>query len=242
MMANQPATVLAVNDVYAGYDGTHVLHGISVAVTEREIVTIIGPNGAGKSTLLKVIMGFLIPTSGTVRLSDEDITDLRPDQRVHRGVAYVPQLDNVFPSLTVAENLRMGGYLLGSEALGERTNAMYEAFPRLAERKRQRVNTLSGGERQMLAMARALMTDPTLLLLDEPSAALSPRMAGEVFEKVKQINESGRTIVIVEQEAQSSLEISDRGYVLADGRNAFEDKAENILTNDKIREAFLGSH
>ncbi|WP_159587266.1 ABC transporter ATP-binding protein [Chelativorans xinjiangense] len=233
--------ILAVEDVYAGYDGSQVLHGVSISVEEQEIVTIIGPNGAGKSTLLKVVMGFLTPSRGSVRLRGDDITGLRPDQRVREGIAYVPQLENIFPSLTVEENLRMGGYLLDRETLRGRAEEMYETFPRLAERKRLRVKALSGGERQMLAMARALMAAPMLLLLDEPSAALSPRMAGEVFDKVMEINAAGRAIVIVEQEAQRSLEISSRGYVLADGRNAFEDRAHNILANEKIREAFLGA-
>lgn len=232
--------LIEVEDIHAGYDGTEVLHGISIHVEDREVVTIIGPNGAGKSTLLKAIMGYVIPHAGRIRFAGEDVTPLRPDQRVDHGLAYVPQLDNVFPSLTVAENLRMGGYLVGREPLKEKIEELYTRFPRLAERKSQRVRTMSGGERQMLALARALMTDPRLLLLDEPSAALSPRLAGEVFDKVVEIHEQGKAVIIVEQEAQRSLEVSDRGYVLVDGRNAFEDRAENIVDNEKIREAYLG--
>lgn len=233
--------LIEVDNVFAGYDGTEVLHGVSLTLGEREVVTIIGPNGAGKSTLLKVIMGYLVPQSGAVRLRGEPITRLRPDQRVRHGIGYVPQLENAFASLTVEENLRMGGYLLARQAAGARMEQLYAEFPLLAERSRQRVHTLSGGQRQLLAMARALMMDPDVLLLDEPSAALSPRMAGEVFDKVVEIHAKGKAVIVVEQEAQRSLEISDRGYVLVDGRNAFEDRAQNILGNEKIREAFLGT-
>ncbi|NIR31824.1 MAG: ABC transporter ATP-binding protein [Gammaproteobacteria bacterium] len=233
--------LLEVEEIYLGYGDSEVLHGVSMHVERREVVTIIGPNGAGKSTLLKGIMGYLHPYRGHIGLRDEDITALRPDQRVQKGVAYVPQLDNVFPSLTVEENLTMGGYLLARDQVAERAEAQYARFPRLAERRKQRVRTMSGGERQMLAMARALMTEPELLLLDEPSAALSPRMAGEVFDKVGDIQAQGKAVVIVEQEAHRSLEISDRGYVLADGRNAFEGPARAILQDEKIRAAYLGS-
>ncbi len=232
--------LIEVENIYAGYDGTEVLHGIGIHVDDREVVTIIGPNGAGKSTLLKAIMGYVIPHAGRVRFNGEDITALRPDQRVDHGLAYVPQLENVFPSLTVEENLKMGGYLVGRERLKDKIEELYSRFPRLAERRNQRVRTMSGGERQMLALARALMTDPRLLLLDEPSAALSPRMAGEVFDKVVEIHDQGKAVIVVEQEAQRSLEVSDRCYVLVDGRNAFEDRAEKILENEKIRDAYLG--
>ncbi|MFQ5954263.1 MAG: ABC transporter ATP-binding protein [Kiloniellales bacterium] len=228
-------------DIHTGYGDAEVLHGVSIHVGAQEVVTIIGPNGAGKSTLLKAIMGYLVVNPGRVRFNGEDITALRPDERVRKGLAYVPQLENVFPSLTVAENLRMGGYIVPRERVKERLEELYHRFPRLAERKNQRVRTLSGGERQMLAMARALMTEPSLLMLDEPSAALSPRMAGEVFDKVAEIHQQGRAVIIVEQEAHRSLEVSDRCYVLVDGENAFEDRAQNILGNEKIREAYLGA-
>jgi ABC-type branched-subunit amino acid transport system ATPase component len=233
--------LIEVENIYAGYDGTEVLHGISIHVDDREVVTIIGPNGAGKSTLLKAIMGYVVPHTGRVRFNDEDITALRPDQRVDHGLAYVPQLENVFPSLTVEENLKMGGYLVRRERVKAKIEELYTRFPRLAERKNQRVRTMSGGERQMLALARALMTDPRLMLLDEPSAALSPRMAGEVFDQVVEIQAQGKAVIIVEQEAQRSLEVSERCYVLVDGRNAFEDRAEEILRNEKIRDAYLGA-
>ncbi len=233
--------LIEVEDIFAGYDDTEVLHGISIHVDDREVVTIIGPNGAGKSTLLKAIMGYVVPQTGRIRFNGEDITPLRPDERVDHGLAYVPQLENVFPSLTVEENLKMGGYLVGRERLKDKIEEIYTRFPRLAERQNQRVRTMSGGERQMVALARALMTEPRLLLLDEPSAALSPRMAGEVFDKIIEIHEQGKAVIIVEQEAQRSLEVSDRCYVLVDGRNAFEDRAEKVLGNEKIREAYLGA-
>lgn len=233
--------LLEVASVCAGYGDTEILHDVRLEVAERGITTIIGPNGAGKSTLLKAIMGYLIPSAGQVRFQGEDVTASPAHERVRKGIAFVPQLDNVFPSLTVEENLKMGGYTLTRNQIAPRIAAQYEYFPRLAERRRQRVRTMSGGERQMLALARALMTDPRLLLLDEPSAALSPKIADEVFEKVRDINRQGRTILIVEQNADRSLQISDRGFVMADGRNAFEGPADEILHDEKIREAYLGA-
>jgi ABC-type branched-subunit amino acid transport system ATPase component len=232
--------LLQVSGVFAGYDAAEVLHGVSITLGAREAVTIIGPNGAGKSTLLKVIMGYLSPSAGEVRLGGEAITRLATERRVGKGLAYVPQLDNAFPSLTVLENLRMGGYLLPRREAGLRIERLAAEFPLLAERRHQRVQTLSGGQRQLLAIARALMTEPTVMLLDEPSAALSPLMADEVFDKVVAIRARGTAILIVEQEAERALEISDRGYVLVDGRNAFEDRAAAILGNERIRSAFLG--
>ncbi|SDF72235.1 branched-chain amino acid transport system ATP-binding protein/neutral amino acid transport system ATP-binding protein [Limimonas halophila] len=232
--------LLDVDHITCGYGDTQILHDVQMHADEREVITIIGPNGAGKSTLLKAVMGYLHPTAGSIRFKGKDVSTLRPDQRVLEGIAYVPQLDNVFPSLTVEENLRMGGYVLSKGEVGARMERQYESFPRLAERRKQRVRTMSGGERQMLAMARALMTEPELLMLDEPSAALSPQMADEVFDTVKRINAQGRTIVIVEQEAENSLRISHRGYVLVDGKNALEDRADSILHNEKIRDAYLG--
>src|SRR5690625_2998250 len=211
MSAADKPPLLIVEQLCAGYGDSEILHDVDLRVAEGELTTIIGPNGAGKSTLLKSVMGYLIPTAGSVRCAGEDITRLRPHERVEKGVAFVPQLANVFPSLTTEENLIMGGYTLGKPETRRRIEQQYAEFPRLAERRKQRVRTMSGGERQMLALARALMTDPRLLLLDEPSAALSPRIAAEVFEKVKEINSKGRTILIVEQNADRSLAISDRG-------------------------------
>jgi ABC-type branched-subunit amino acid transport system ATPase component len=233
--------LLEVRTLVAGYGAAEILHGVNLTLGPREVVTILGPNGAGKSTLLKAVMGYLTPRSGDVRFNSRPLTGMRPDERVRAGIAYVPQLENVFPSLTVRENLIVGGQLLPRAALAAQIEATYAAFPILAERSRQRVSTLSGGQRQLLALARAMMVDPEVLLLDEPSAALSPRMAGEVFDKISEINRMGKGILIVEQEAERSLRISHRGYVLVDGRNAFESAAEEILTNERIRAMFLGT-
>lgn len=232
--------ILDVDHVFSGYGDTDVLQEISINVGTDEIVTIIGPNGAGKSTLLKTIMGYLIPTKGNIFFKGENTTRLRPDQKVRMGIGYVPQLENVFSSLTVEENLQMGGYIEEKRQLKARIEEMYAFFPTLEDRRRQHVEIMSGGQRQMVAMAQALMTEPKLLLLDEPSAGLAPMVSASVFEKIREIRKRGAAIVIVEQDAHQSLAISDRGYVLAMGQNAFEDKAENILKNQKIRETYLG--
>jgi ABC-type branched-subunit amino acid transport system ATPase component len=232
--------ILEVKDVYSGYGGTEILHGVSMYLNEEEIVTIIGPNGAGKSTLLKTIMGYLRPNRGRILFQDEDVTVLRPDEKVRRGIGYVPQLENVFSSLTVEENLEMGGYIEDKKCLSARIEEAYDLFPVLKERRRQRVRTMSGGQRQMLAMARALMTEPSLLLLDEPSAGLSPKVSTTVFERIGEIHQRGKAIIIVEQDAYQSLGISDRGYVLAMGQKEYEDEAHKILDSRKIREAYLG--
>ncbi len=232
--------MLEVGDIFSGYGDMEVLHGVSISVAEDEIVTIIGPNGAGKSTLLKTIMGYLIPRKGKIILHGEDVTELQPDEKVKRGVGYVAQLNNVFPSLLVKENLEMGGYTENGATVRKKIGEAGELFPILKEKRKQRAGTMSGGERQMLAMARALMTDPELLLLDEPSAGLSPKVAQAVFEKIVEIHQRGTAIVIVEQDAYQSLGISDRGYVLAMGKNEFEDEADKILDNERIREAYLG--
>jgi ABC-type branched-subunit amino acid transport system ATPase component len=235
------APLLAVTDVRAGYNGTEILRGVRLHVGAGEAVTVIGPNGAGTSTLLKVIMGYLVPYEGEVELKGERVTRVKPEERVKMGVAYVPQIENVFPSLTVRENLRMGGYLLPRSVLARRMDQVFAQFPLLAERQRQNVHTLSGGQRQILAIARALMTDPDVVLLDEPSAALSPAMSDEVFDNVAAIRDAGKAVLIVEQAAERALDISHRGYVLVDGRNAFEDSARSILDNQQIRSAFLGA-
>jgi ABC-type branched-subunit amino acid transport system ATPase component len=232
--------ILQVKDVYSGYGDTEVLHGVSIHLNEAEIITIIGPNGAGKSTLLKTVMGYITPTQGKILFLDEDVTTLRPDEKVRKGIGYVPQLDNVFPSLTVEENLEMGGYIVFKKRVKERIEEAYEFFPVLRDRRDQRVRTMSGGQRQMLAMARALMTDPSLLLLDEPSAGLSPKVSAMVFENIKDIHQGGKAIIIVEQDAYQSLGISNRGYVFVMGQNDHEDEAHKILESQKIREAYLG--
>ncbi|MBW2059387.1 MAG: ABC transporter ATP-binding protein [Deltaproteobacteria bacterium] len=232
--------ILDVDHVFSGYGDVDVLQGVSLAVEANEIVTIIGPNGAGKSTLLKTIMGYLIPTRGTVYFQGENVTRLRPDHKVRKGIGYVPQLRNVFPSLTVEENLRMGGYIEEKRTVKERIDEMYALFPVLGDRKDQRVEIMSGGQRQMVAMAQALMTRPRLLLLDEPSAGLAPMVSDSIFENIEKIRQRGAAVVIVEQDAYRSLAISERGYVLAVGQNVLEDAARSILENDKIRETYLG--
>jgi ABC-type branched-subunit amino acid transport system ATPase component len=232
--------LLEVHDVVSGYGRTDVLHGVSISVERDEIVTIIGPNGAGKSTLFKTIMGYLIPSSGKVIFSDEDVTQLKPNQKVEKGIAYVPQLDNTFPSLTIQENLEMGGFSKNSQARQHGIETAYGTFPILGERRNQRARTLSGGQRQMLAMSMALMTEPALLLLDEPSAGLSPKVAEEVFNQIKRLHQKGIGILIIEQDAHRSLNISDRGYVLALGQNHFDGSADMILNDPQIKEAFLG--
>ena len=216
-----------------------VLHEVSVELDTGEIVTIIGPNGAGKSTLMKTIFGLLKPTGGKILFDGKNITGLPPDQIVRLGMAYVPQVDNVFPSLTAQENLEMGAFIL-TRNFSDRMDDIYGLFPLLKERRRQRVGRMSGGERQMVAMGRALMLNPKLILLDEPSTALAPNLAAMIFDRITAINQTGVAILIVEQNAKESLRLSDRGYVLASGRKRFEDTGKNLLTNKEIGELYLG--
>jgi len=233
--------ILEASNIVAGYGKSEILHGVSVYIEEREAITIIGPNGAGKSTLLKALMGYIPVFKGDVYWKGDAITHLKPHEKVNRGFGYVPQLGNVFSSLTVRENLEMGGFIRSKQIIKERMDKAFQLFPILADRLKQKAGTLSGGQRQMLGMARALMTDPELLMLDEPSAGLSPMLSEEVFLTIADIHEKmGRAIVIIEQDAYQSLSISDRGYVLVMGQNEFEDRADKILSNEKIREAYLG--
>jgi ABC-type branched-subunit amino acid transport system ATPase component len=233
--------ILEASNIVAGYGKSEILHGVSICIEEKEAITIIGPNGAGKSTLLKALMGYIPIFKGDIYWRGDNITHLKPHEKVNRGFGYVPQLGNVFPSLTVRENLEMGGFLQGKEVMKERMEKAFQLFPILADRLKQKAGTLSGGQRQMLGMARALMTDPELLMLDEPSAGLSPKVSEEVFSSITDIHRKmERAIVIIEQDAYQSLSISDRGYVLVMGQNEFEDTADKILSNQKIREAYLG--
>jgi ABC-type branched-subunit amino acid transport system ATPase component len=233
--------ILEANNIVAGYGKSEILHGVSIYIEEKEAITIIGPNGAGKSTLLKALMGYIPVFEGNIYWRGDNITHLKPHEKVSRGFGYVPQLGNVFPSLTVRENLEMGGFVQSKGIIKERTEKAFQLFPILADRLKQKAGTLSGGQRQMLGMARALMTDPELLMLDEPSAGLSPAVSEEVFSTITDIHRRmGRAIVIIEQDAYQSLSISDRGYVLVMGQNEFEDRADKILSNQKIREAYLG--
>jgi ABC-type branched-subunit amino acid transport system ATPase component len=231
--------VLSVQGLVAGYvPEVDILNGVDLSVREGQIVTVIGPNGAGKSTLIKSVFGLLPPRQGRVTLRDEDLSGLQPHSITRRGMSYVPQLDNIFPSLTVDENLEMGALKRGSAR--ERIEAIYEIFPRLGERSRQTAGTMSGGERQMLAMGRALMPEPQILLLDEPSAGLAPAFVDAIFEKVEEINRHGVTIVMVEQNARRALGMSDRGYVLDLGRNRFEGTGRDLLHDPKVAELYLG--
>jgi neutral amino acid transport system ATP-binding protein len=233
--------LLEVEDVYAGYvQDLNILQGINFKIAPGEIVAVIGPNGAGKSTLAKTIFGLLSPNKGKIIFKGENIAGLKSDRIVRRGMCYVPQISNVFPSLSVAENLEMGAFVRQG-SLKSLKDTIYTMFPRLAERRKQRAGTLSGGERQMLAMGRALMLDPDLLLLDEPSAALSPILVSNVFEQIKAINEMGKAIVLVEQNAKKALMMADRGYVLESGRDRFQGRGEDLLNDPKVGELYLGA-
>ena len=234
-------SLLKVEKVTSGYGEMEILHEVSINVEEGNIVTIIGPNGAGKSTLMKTVFGLLRPWSGRITFKGEDITGLKPNEIVRKGLCYVPQVDNVFPSLTVEENLEMGAFIEDDpEVVQERMEQVYELFPFLRERRRQRVGKMSGGERQMVAMGRALMLDPQLLLLDEPSSGLAPKLAEMVFGKMKEINKTGVALVIVEQNAKEALKLSDWSYVLADGQNKLEGPGEELLENPDVGRLYLG--
>jgi branched-chain amino acid transport system ATP-binding protein len=231
---------LVVEDLVAGYvRGLPVVHGVSLEVDRREIVTLIGPNGAGKSTLLKAIAGLIGSEGGRVRLDGRDVTTLPAHEVVSSGIGYVPQTGNVFTTLTVHENLKVGAHVIRG-ALNERLERAYALFSPLAARRALRARTLSGGERQMLAIARALMTDPTLLMLDEPTAGLAPLVVEEVFRRLRRLTESGIAVLMVEQNAKAALRVSDRGYVLTEGRNRFGGPARALLEDPKVAEAFLG--
>ncbi len=231
--------ILVADELVAGYvPEVDILNGASVRVNEGEIVTVIGPNGAGKSTLIKTIFGLLEPRRGRVVFRGEDIAGEKPHKITRRGLSYVPQLENVFPSLTVSENLEMGS--LDRSQTEQRIADMYELFPRLGERRTQRAGTMSGGERQLVAMARALMPDPQVLLLDEPSAGLAPAFVDAIFEKIEEINGTGVTLVLVEQNARRALSMSDRGYVLDVGKDRFEGAGRELLDDPKVAELYLG--
>jgi ABC-type branched-subunit amino acid transport system ATPase component len=231
--------LLEVRHVSSGYGEMCVIHEVSIRVEPGEAVTLIGPNGAGKSTLLKTIFGLLTPTAGQILLESTDITGRKPTLLVRQGMSYVPQVDNVFPSLSVQENLEMGAFVREDNFAG-RLEEMYSFFPTLRLKRKQRVGSLSGGERQMVAMGRALMLDPRLLLLDEPSAGLSPRLVGMVFEKLVEINQSGVALLIVEQNARAALRLSRRGYVMASGQVRLEGEGGQLLHDEEVGRLYLG--
>jgi branched-chain amino acid transport system ATP-binding protein len=233
--------ILIVEDLVGGYvPEVDILKGVNLTLQEGELVGIIGPNGAGKSTLVKAIFGLLRARSGSVRFRGDDIAGLPTHDLVSRGIGYVPQRANVFPSLTVEDNLRMGLFL-NMGAWPERFEAITTMFPLIRQRRQQRAKFLSGGERQMVAFGRALMTEPSVLLLDEPSAGLSPIVQDQVFGNIKEITTSGVSVVLVEQNARHCLGIADRGYVLDQGRNAYTGTGEELLNDPKVIDLYLGT-
>ncbi len=233
--------LLEVENVYAGYiKDLPILQGINFSIKPGELVTVIGPNGAGKSTLAKTVFGLLTPSDGKIIFKGENIAGLPSDQIVRRGMCYVPQVSNVFAALTISENLEMGAFLHHG-SLKPLKDRIYTMFPKLAQRRHQKAGTLSGGERQMLAMGRALMLDPDLLLLDEPSAALSPILVKDVFEQIKAINAAGKAIVLVEQNAKQALMMADRGYVLENGKDKLQGTGTALLNDPMVGELYLGA-
>ncbi|TAN31223.1 MAG: ABC transporter ATP-binding protein [Castellaniella sp.] len=232
--------LLKVDTVTAGYGDTEILRGLSIRVEPQEVVSIIGPNGAGKSTLMKTIFGLLHPREGSIWFDGHDITQFAPHRIVRQGMCYVPQVANVFTSLTVEENLEMGAFPLGKADLTESKERVYAMFPKLRQRRRQLAGKMSGGERQMVAMGSALMLNPKLLLLDEPTAALSPKLVDEIFERIARISETGISVLMVEQNARQSLSMANRGYVLASGENRHEGTGKELLEDPNVGRLYLG--
>jgi len=234
------SALLQVDELEAGYDDALILRGVSIEAGAEQIVAIVGPNGAGKSTLLKAAYGLLKPRAGTVRFDGEDVTGVRADLLTRRGMNFVPQVENVFPTLTVFENLHVGALVLPREEREAEIRKVLELFPLLAERRRQRAGSLSGGQRKLVAIARALVARPRLLLLDEPSAGLSPIAIDLVFDKLLEIRGLGIGIVMVEQNARRALALADTGYVLDTGRNAYDGPGPQLLEDPRVVELYLG--
>jgi len=232
-------SLLAVRNLDAGYGDLQILYDVHLDVANGEYVTIVGPNGAGKSTVMKSVFGLTTYFDGRITFGGTDITGRNPEEIIHEGLGYVPQNDNIFTSLSVAENLAMGAYILDDVPQGA-LDDVYERFPILDERRDQKAGTMSGGQRQMLAMGRALMLEPDLLLLDEPSAGLAPDLVDEMFDKIDEINESGTAILMVEQNAKEALRRCDRGYVFVQGKNRFVDSGRALLDDEEVRREFLG--
>jgi branched-chain amino acid transport system ATP-binding protein len=233
--------LLSLRDVQAGYGSIQILHGVSLHVNEREVVSVIGPNGAGKSTTFKVVMGFITHLGGEIVFDGRSLIGQRPDRILALGLGYVPQGRVVFGPMTVRENLEMGAYLERDRAkIKASMDYVFSLFPRLGERPRQLAGSMSGGEQQMLAMGRALMMRPKMMMLDEPSLGLSPRLVDEVFDKIVELARGGLTMMLVEQNAARALGISDRGYVLELGRNRFEGSGRELLENPQVRSLYLG--
>ncbi len=232
-------SLLKVRSLDAGYGDLQILADVDVDVREGEYITVVGPNGAGKSTVMKSVFGLTTHMDGRIYFEDRDITEMPPEEIITVGVGYVPQNENVFGGLTVEENLEMGAYIL-DEVPTEAMEAVYDRFPILRERKDQKAGNLSGGQQQMVAMGRALMLEPELLLLDEPSAGLAPDLVDDMFDRIDRINDDGTAILMVEQNAKEALRRCDRGYVLVNGQNRYEDAGETLLNDQKVRQDFLG--
>ena len=226
-------------NITCGYDSVDILSGCTVGVKKGEIASIVGPNGAGKSTAMKSIFGLLKIRLGKIFLDNEDITDLLPQERVLKGMGYVPQTNNIFPTLSVQENLEMGAFIQ-NEDFSDILDYVYDLFPVLKEKKNQQAGELSGGQRQQVAVGRALMTKPKVLMLDEPSAGVSPIVMENLFQKIIEIAKQGTAVLMVEQNAKQALEISDLGFVLNQGRNLYTDTGKALLSNKEVRQAFLG--
>lgn len=236
-----PEVLLELKDLHGGYGEVKVLNGVDIFVRDGEIVSVVGPNGSGKSTMMKTIFGLLRPERGEIVYQGEDITMLEPFEIIRRGICYVPQENNVFPSLTVEENLEMGAYILNlSQEVKKNKERVYELFPSVKERAKSPVRTLSGGMRQMIAFGRALMLQPKLLLLDEPSAGLAPRLVKDIMTKLEEINGQGAALLIIEQNVRRALELCHRGYVLDVGKTLMEGPGRELLTNGQIQEIYMG--
>jgi neutral amino acid transport system ATP-binding protein len=242
MSSTEPSSppLLTVKEVFAGYvEGVDILQGVNLVLQPGELIAVIGANGAGKSTLAKMIFGLVPVRSGEIAFEQKSIRGVQPEEVVRMGMGYVPQIANVFPSLSISENLDMGAYLAEGDVKSLKQK-IYDIFPALAKRQKQRAGTLSGGERQMLAMGRALMLAPKLLILDEPSAALSPILVQDIFDLIQRINQAGTAIILVEQNARKALAIADRGYVLDSGRDRFEGRGMDLLNDPKVAQLYLG--
>ncbi len=241
---NNGRPLLEVQDIYAGYQDFDILKGVSLHVKPGEIVCVIGPNGAGKSTVFKALYGLLNIRRGRVLFDDRDVTHIRPQEALRAGITIVPQLRSVFPQMTVFENLEMGMFLEHDKVrVQNRIEYIFELFPRLGERAKQKAGTMSGGEQRMLEIGRALMWEPKLVLMDEPSAGLAPLITKMIFKQIKRLNqEIGLTVLMIEQNARQGLEVSHRGYVLELGQNSYEGTGRELIENPEVRRAFLGGH
>ena len=235
------ASILDVQNIYSGYGKIEVLHDISIHVEQNEIVCIIGPNGSGKSTLLKTIFGLIKPRQGSILFSGKEITRAEPEEKVRMGISYIPQGKNIFPSLSVRENLEMGGTPLGhSKTIEKAIRSLFQRYSILDKRKEMKAGTLSGGEKQLLALAMGIMVEPKLMLLDEPSLGLAPKMIEEIYGRINTINHEKVTFVIVEQNARKALRLAHRAYVLDLGVNRLEDTGEGLLNNEEVKRLYLG--